>query len=71
MDPQDPPENVAAARERYPNSLVVVARGEAHGFIGIPCHASIIADFIAQGSASGLQTDCLGQVELPAINIGE
>lgn len=70
-DPQDPPEHVAAAKERYPNSLVLVAPGEAHGFIGIPCHASIIADFIAQGSAAGLQTDCLGQVVIPAINIGE
>jgi pimeloyl-ACP methyl ester carboxylesterase len=71
MDPQDPPEHVAAAKERYPNSLIVVAPGESHGFIGIPCHASIIADFIVQGSTSDLQTGCLEQVELPAINIGE
>jgi hypothetical protein len=71
MYPQDPPENVATAKERYPNSLIVVATGESHGFIGIPCHASIIADFIAQGSAAGLQTGCLEQVELPALNIGE
>jgi hypothetical protein len=71
MDPQDPPENVAGAEERYPNSQTVVAHGESHGFIGIPCHASIVADFIAKGSTAGLQTDCLGQVDLPAIYIGE
>jgi pimeloyl-ACP methyl ester carboxylesterase len=70
-DPQDPPENVAGAKERYPNSLILVAPGQSHGFTGIPCHASIVADFITQGSAAGLQTGCLEQVELPAIIIGE
>ena len=70
-DPQDPPENVADASVRYPNSLILVAPGEAHGFIGIPCHASIIAEFIAQGSTASLQTACLWQVELPDITTGE
>jgi hypothetical protein len=71
VDPQDPPENVADAKGRYPNSLTLVAPGQAHGFTGIPCRASIVADFIAQGSTGGLQTDCLGRVELPAITIGD
>ena len=70
-DPQDPPENVAPAKERYPNSLVLVAPGQSHGFTGIPCHASIMADFFATGSTTGLQTSCLWQVGLPAIEIGE
>ena len=70
-DPQDPPENVAAAKERYPNSLVLVAPGQSHGFTGIPCHASIVADFFAAGSTTGLQTSCLWQVEVPAFEIGE
>lgn len=71
VDPQDPPENVAGAKERYPNSLVLTASGESHGFIGIPCHASIIADFITQGSTDGLQTGCLAQVPLPDFDTGE
>ena len=64
-DPQDPPENVAHARERYPNSLSVTAPGQSHGFTGLHCHASILADLFASGSTKGLNTDCLAQVELP------
>jgi pimeloyl-ACP methyl ester carboxylesterase len=70
-DPQDPPESVAVAKERYADSLILVAPGQSHGFTGIPCHASIVADFIAQGSTAGLQTGCLGQVELPAFETGD
>ena len=70
-DPQDPPEHVAGAKERYPNSLTLIAPGQAHGFTGIPCRASIVAEFVAQGSTAGLQTDCLGQVELPAFELGD
>jgi len=55
-DPQDPPENVAGAKQRYPDSLVLVAPGQAHGFTGIPCRASIVADFFASGSVAGLAT---------------
>jgi pimeloyl-ACP methyl ester carboxylesterase len=64
-DPQDPPENVAAAKQRYPNSLSLVAPGQAHGYTGIPCRASIVADFIGRGSVEGLSTECLQQVKLP------
>jgi hypothetical protein len=66
-DPQNPPENVAGAKQRYPNSLSLVAPGQAHGFTGIPCRASIVADFIARGSVSGVQAECLEQVELPSL----
>jgi hypothetical protein len=65
-DPQDPPENVAGAKQRYPNSLSLVAPGQAHGFTGIPCRDSIVADFIEQGSLDSLSTLCLEQVTLPA-----
>jgi pimeloyl-ACP methyl ester carboxylesterase len=65
-DPQDPPENVAAAKQRYPNSLSLVAPGQAHGFTGIPCRASIVAGFIEHGSVDGSSTQCLEQVALPA-----
>jgi pimeloyl-ACP methyl ester carboxylesterase len=65
-DPPDPPDNVAGAEERYRNSLILMAPGQAHGYTGIPCRASIVADFLAQGSVAGLRTECLGQVDLPA-----
>jgi pimeloyl-ACP methyl ester carboxylesterase len=70
-DPQDPPENVAAAKQFYPNSLSLVAPGQGHGFTGIPCRASIVADFIERGSIEGLDPGCLENVPLPAFNVGE
>ena len=33
-DPQNPPENVASAKEHYPNSLALVAPGQGHGYTG-------------------------------------
>jgi pimeloyl-ACP methyl ester carboxylesterase len=66
VDPQDPPENVAGARQRYPNGLALIAPGQSHGYTGIACRATIMADFIAQGTVAGLRAECLGQVELPA-----
>jgi pimeloyl-ACP methyl ester carboxylesterase len=65
-DPQDPPANVADARERYPNSLGLVAPGQGHAYTGLPCQSAIVTDFIASGSTSGLKTDCLAKVGLPA-----
>ena len=65
-DPQDPPENVATAKQRYPNSLGLVAPGQGHGFTGIPCRDSIVAEFIEQGSVDGLSVQCLEKVPLPA-----
>jgi pimeloyl-ACP methyl ester carboxylesterase len=64
-DPQDPPENVADAKRRYPNSLVLVAPGQSHGFTGIPCRASIVAAFIKSGSVAGLDASCLEDVRTP------
>jgi pimeloyl-ACP methyl ester carboxylesterase len=69
VDPQDPPENVAGAKQRYPNSLSLVAPGQAHGFTGIPCRADILTDFIDRGSVEGLSTECLDEVPLPAFVI--
>jgi len=65
-DPQDPPENVADAKQRYPNSLSLVAPGQGHGFTGIPCRDSIVSEFIEHGSVDGLSVQCLEKVPLPA-----
>jgi pimeloyl-ACP methyl ester carboxylesterase len=65
-DPQDPPEHVAGAKQRYPNSLVLIAPGQGHGFTGIPCRAAIVADFFERGAVDGLSTQCLKEVALPA-----
>jgi len=56
---------VADAKRRYPNSLVLVAPGQSHGFTGILCRASIAADFIELGSVDGLDASCLKDAQLP------
>lgn len=66
-DPQDPPGNVADAPRRYPNSLALVAPGQAHVSTGVACRTAIVADFIARGTTTGLSTGCLEDVPLPAL----
>ncbi len=60
---------MAGAKKRYPNSLVLVAPGQAHNYTGIPCRALIIADFLDAGSGQGLDTRCLAVVPLPPFDI--
>jgi len=65
LDPQDPPENVAEAQQIYPNSLTLVAPGQAHGYTGSACRSVIMADFIDRGSVQGVDAGCLNSVLLP------
>ena len=64
-DPQNPPENVATAKDHFPNSLTLVAPGQGHGYTGIPCRDQILAEYFGIGSTQGLHTDCLQTVALP------
>jgi pimeloyl-ACP methyl ester carboxylesterase len=57
-DPADPPANVAGARRELPNSRTVIFPGAGHGQLGLPCAQTLIADFFARGSATGLDTSC-------------
>jgi pimeloyl-ACP methyl ester carboxylesterase len=70
-DPQNAPENVAGAKEHYPNSLVLVAPGQGHGYTGIACRERIIASFIEEGSIEGVNADCLQQEPLPPFYIAK
>jgi pimeloyl-ACP methyl ester carboxylesterase len=70
-DPQNPPENVADAKERYPNSLTVIAPGQGHGYTGMECREPFISTFIATGTTKGLDTSCLQQVPLPSFNVSD
>ena len=64
-DPQNPLENVAGAKEHYPNSLTVVAPGQGHGYLGIPCRDTFISAFIERGTTDGLDASCLEKEPLP------
>jgi pimeloyl-ACP methyl ester carboxylesterase len=68
-DPQDPETNVAQARQRYSNSRVLVAPGQAHNYTGISCRAAIIKQFVDSGSLEGLDTGCLAGDLLPAFDV--
>ncbi|HEX7974127.1 MAG TPA: alpha/beta hydrolase, partial [Anaerolineales bacterium] len=65
-DPGNPQENVAGAKDHYPNSLNVVAPGQGHGYTGIDCRDRFLSAFIESGSVEGLNTSCLKDVQLPA-----
>jgi hypothetical protein len=70
-DPQNPPENVAGAKDHYPNSLTLVAPGQGHGYSGFDCRDRIIADFIETGTTQGLNSDCLQLEPLPPFEVIE
>lgn len=70
-DPQNPLENVADAKEHYPNSLTVVAPGQGHSYTGLECREQFISAFIETGTTKDLDTSCLQQVPLPAFNVSE
>jgi pimeloyl-ACP methyl ester carboxylesterase len=58
-DPLDPPENVRGYRRLYPNGRLVVVAGGGHGQLDSPCVASLVARFVAAGTASGLDAACV------------
>jgi pimeloyl-ACP methyl ester carboxylesterase len=57
-DGADPPANITNARRELPNSRTVVFPAAGHGQLGLTCAQTLIADFVARGSALGLDTAC-------------
>ena len=69
-DPQDPPSNVAAAPELFPNSRTVVAEGHGHTVAHLGCMPTIVDAFIAAGTVDGLDTSCVADgVPLPSFQL--
>ena len=58
-DPQDPPANIAAAADRFPNSSIVIAEGHGHTVSHLGCLPSLVDAFVAAGSVEGLDTSCV------------
>jgi len=66
MDPIDPPDNMAGAAALWPNSLALVLPYQGHSIsdlTAITCMWSIEDEFIQTGSAAGLHTDCLKNIQ--------
>jgi pimeloyl-ACP methyl ester carboxylesterase len=60
-DPATPPQNAEEIARFLPNSLHLVVRYGGHSYGGFsPCVDSLMAQFIATGTAKGLDTSCLG-----------
>jgi pimeloyl-ACP methyl ester carboxylesterase len=70
-DPQNPLENVAGAKEHYPNSLTVIAPAQGHGYTGLDCRDQFVSAFIETGTTKDLDTSCLQQVRLPEFNVSK
>jgi pimeloyl-ACP methyl ester carboxylesterase len=57
-DPVTPPEYAAIAQRAFADSKHVIVAGHGHGQLGTPCIDRVIENFVAAGSASGLDTRC-------------
>lgn len=64
LDPATPPKASADAARDLSNSRVVIVKEGTHG-TGSPCIDGLIAEFVAQGSASALDVSCVEQIHLP------
>jgi pimeloyl-ACP methyl ester carboxylesterase len=64
LDPATPPAASAQAAKDLSNSRMVVVKEGTHG-TGSPCIDGLISEFVAQGSAAGLDISCADQIHLP------
>jgi pimeloyl-ACP methyl ester carboxylesterase len=64
LDPATPPEMAQHAAHDLPNSRLIAIKEGTHG-TGAPCIDGLVADFVQQGSAAGLDASCADQIHLP------
>jgi hypothetical protein len=68
LDPLDPPENVAHAKDIWPNSLSLTLPWQGHSLSDpsvIYCMGRIMRQFVEEGSAQKLSSDCLQDIQPP------
>jgi pimeloyl-ACP methyl ester carboxylesterase len=63
-DPATPPSTAVEAARSLPNSKLVTIEHGTH-MTDSPCIDAMIAQFVAQGSAAGLDTSCVAQIKSP------
>jgi len=62
-DPVTPPSYATKTAETFPNSLNLVARGQAHSVMSNVCLRNITTDFIDKGSVDDLDSTCVENIE--------
>ena len=62
-DPVTPPHYAAQTAETFPNSLNLVARGQAHSVMKNVCLREITTEFIEKGTVEDLDTDCVEDIQ--------
>jgi pimeloyl-ACP methyl ester carboxylesterase len=62
LDPVTPPDDAERVAEGLPNGRHVVAPGQGHGVVGRGCLPRVLADFIAAGTAEGLDVACVDRL---------
>jgi pimeloyl-ACP methyl ester carboxylesterase len=68
-DPITPPRYAEMLAADLPRARHLVAPGQGHGVIARGCVAELVEDFIATGSATGLDAGCLGRLAAEAFFI--
>jgi hypothetical protein len=62
-DPVTPAHYAAQTAETFPNSLNLVARGQAHSVMKNICLRDITTEFIEKGSVENLDTACVEHIQ--------
>jgi pimeloyl-ACP methyl ester carboxylesterase len=64
-DPVTPPAYGDAVADTLPNGLHLVAPGQGHGVLIRGCVPRVAAEFVAAGTADGLDTECVERLSAP------
>lgn len=64
-DPVTPPAYAETVAATLPNSRHLVVPGYGHGVLAVGCMPRVVAQFIREGNADTLDTDCLEELEPP------
>jgi pimeloyl-ACP methyl ester carboxylesterase len=63
LDPVTPPEYAERVAAHFPQSTHLVAPGQGHITTTRGCMGKLVSDFIIDGSAEGLETECISQMQ--------
>jgi pimeloyl-ACP methyl ester carboxylesterase len=63
LDPVTPPEYADQVAVHFPNSRHLVAPGQGHIAVTRGCMGKIVSEFIIEGNADDLETDCISNMQ--------